>query len=94
MRVLVGATLAVLLAASPAAADDYGEKLCKQYMPPGTPCACVGPILDEEFDEEELEPLMQFLRAFMTASRATRRRPRRPSTGSPPSTARRPSRTG
>ena len=35
-------------------------------MPPGTPCTCVGPILDEEFDEEELTPLLQFLRAFMT----------------------------
>jgi predicted Zn-dependent peptidase len=35
-------------------------------MPPGTPCACVAPILEEEFDEEELDPLMQFLRAFMS----------------------------
>jgi len=35
-------------------------------MPPGTPCTCVAAILEEEFDEEELEPLMQFLRAFMT----------------------------
>ena len=54
MRFLIGATLALLLATSPAAADDYGERLCKKYMPPGTPCTCVGPILDEEFDEEEL----------------------------------------
>ena len=70
MRTVIGATLALLLLISPAAAaaadDDYGEKLCKQYMPPGTPCTCVGPILDEEFDEEELEPLLQFLRAFMS----------------------------
>ena len=69
MRTVIGATLALLLLISPAAAaaadDDYGEKLCKQYMPPGTPCTCVGPILDEEFDEDELEPLLQFLRAFM-----------------------------
>lgn len=34
-------------------------------MPPGTPCACVGPILAEEFEEEELEPLLKFLRALM-----------------------------
>ena len=66
MRILIAATLALLLALSPAAADDYGERLCKQYMPPGTPCPCVAPILEEEFDEEELEPLMQFLRSFMT----------------------------
>src|SRR5918995_70177 len=64
--ILVAAALAVVLAATPAVADDYGEKLCKQYMPPGTPCACVAPILEEEFDKEELDPLMQFLRAFMT----------------------------
>ena len=36
-----------------------------KYLPPGTPCECVGEILEEEFDEEELEPLLQFLRAFM-----------------------------
>ena len=64
MRAMIGVIFALLLAASPAAAD-YGEDLCKQYMPPGTPCDCVGDILDEEFDEEELEPLLQFLRAFM-----------------------------
>ena len=67
MRVMIGAILALLLATFAAMAqdDDYGEKLCKKYMPPGTPCECVGEILDEEFDEEELEPLLQFLRAFM-----------------------------
>ena len=64
MRVVIGAILALVLAASPAAAD-YGADLCKKYMPPGTPCTCVGEILEEEFDEEELEPLLQFLRAFM-----------------------------
>jgi hypothetical protein len=66
MRILIGATLAPLLALSPAAAADYGEPLCKQYMPSGTPCPCVGPIFEEEFEEEELEPLLQFLRAFMS----------------------------
>jgi predicted Zn-dependent peptidase len=34
-------------------------------MPPGTPCVCIAPILEEEFEQEELEPLMQFMRAFM-----------------------------
>jgi len=65
MRILIGAILALLLPLSPVAADDYGERLCKQYMAPGTPCACVAPILEEEFDEEELEPLLRFMRAFM-----------------------------
>lgn len=68
MRLLIGTILALLLATSAAMAqdDDYGEKLCTKYLPPGTPCDCVGPILEEEFDEEELEPLLQFLRAFMS----------------------------
>jgi hypothetical protein len=67
MRILPAMILALLLttSAARAEADDYGEKFCKQYMPPGTPCTCVGPILDEEFEEEELEPLLQFLRSFM-----------------------------
>ncbi len=69
MRALTAVALALLLATSAAAQqddDEYGEKLCQKYMPPGTPCECVGEILEEEFDEEELEPLLQFLRAFMT----------------------------
>src|SRR5690242_15748605 len=71
MRALIVAAVAMLLVVSPAALspaaadDDYGERLCTKYMPPGTPCSCVGPIFDDEFDEEELEPLLQFLRAFM-----------------------------
>jgi hypothetical protein len=67
MRIVVAAILAVLLSAGavPAQDDDYGEKLCAKYMPPGTPCECVGEIFEEEFEEDELEPLLQFLRAFM-----------------------------
>jgi len=67
MRAMIGVAFAVLLlAATPRpAAADYGEDLCKKYLPPGTPCECVGDILDDEFDEEELAPLLQFLRAFM-----------------------------
>ena len=47
MRVMIGMILALLIATSPAAAadDDYGEAPCKKYIPPGTPCTCVGPIL-------------------------------------------------
>ena len=68
MRILIASILALFLATSVATAqdDDYGEKLCAKYMPPGTPCDCVGPIFEEEFDEEELEPLLHFLQAFMT----------------------------
>jgi hypothetical protein len=66
MRILIAlaASVVLLLAMSPAMAD-YGEDLCKKYMPPGTPCTCVAPILEEEFDEEELAPLLEFVRAFM-----------------------------
>jgi hypothetical protein len=64
MRVILGMVFALLLATAPAAAD-YGEDLCNKYMPPGTPCPCVGGILDDEFDEDELQPLLQFLRSFM-----------------------------
>lgn len=65
MRVILGIAFALVLATAPAAAD-YGEDLCNKFMPPGTPCQCVGDILDEEFEEEELEPLLRFLRAFMS----------------------------
>jgi hypothetical protein len=63
MRTLL-ATLALLLAIYPAAADDYGERLCTKFMA-GAPCSCVGPLLEEEYDEEELEPLLLFMKSFM-----------------------------
>jgi hypothetical protein len=67
MRTFVATLLALLLLAPGAsqAQDGYGQQLCTAHMPPGTPCACVGPILQGEFSEEELAPLLQFLRAFM-----------------------------
>jgi hypothetical protein len=64
MRFAIFALL-MLLAALPArAADDdqYGEKICKQYgakIP--MDCVCAGPLLEEEFDEDELVMLIQFL---------------------------------
>jgi len=64
MRIFVGLMLAALLFAAPPAAADYGEDLCNKHLPPGIPCTCVGDILDNEFEEEELDPLLQFLRAF------------------------------
>lgn len=64
MRFLVGAGLALLVGFSaPAAlADDYGEKICKQYgarIPIN--CACAGAPLANEFDEDELTIVIQFL---------------------------------
>jgi hypothetical protein len=55
---MIGMIVALLIATSPAAAadDDYGEALCKKYMPPGTPCTCVGPILDEDSTRRSLSP--------------------------------------
>jgi hypothetical protein len=65
MRTLIVASIALVVAAVSPAKADYGEDLCNKYMAPGTPCTCVAPILEEEFDEEELAPLLEFVRAFM-----------------------------
>src|SRR5215471_10224924 len=64
MRFSVGAALALLvgLGAPTALADDYGEKICRQYgarIP--MDCACAGPPLAEEYDEDELTMVIQFL---------------------------------
>jgi hypothetical protein len=60
-----GCTALALLAtlfAGAARADDYGEKVCKQYgarVP--IDCACAGAPLEEEYDEDELVIVIQFL---------------------------------
>ena len=64
MRFLVGAglTLLVGLAAPRAFAHDYGEKICRQYgakIP--MDCACAGPLLADEYDEDEVMVVIQFL---------------------------------
>ena len=54
--------LFVGLSAGAAVADDYGEKICKQYgakIP--IDCACAGTPLANEYDEEELTIVIQFL---------------------------------
>jgi hypothetical protein len=57
--------LALLVAAlftGPTLADDYGEKVCKQYgarVP--IDCGCAGAPLANEFDEDELTIVIQFL---------------------------------
>jgi hypothetical protein len=54
--------VALPLPARAADDDEYGEKICKQYgakIP--IDCACAGPVLEEEFDEDELVMLIQFL---------------------------------
>jgi hypothetical protein len=64
MRFLMGtAVMALVGLSSPAAlADDYGEKICRQYgakIP--MDCACAGAPLADEYDEEELTIVIQFL---------------------------------
>ena len=52
----------VVLAAPAALANDYGEKICRQYgakIP--MDCACAGPPLANEYDEDELKMVIQFL---------------------------------
>jgi hypothetical protein len=65
MRVFIAlAMLSILAMTSPAAAGDYGEALCKKYIAGTAPCACVGPVLEEEYDEEELDPLLLLMKTF------------------------------
>jgi hypothetical protein len=65
MRLLFALAVISIFAAVPAAAaDGYGEKLCTKYMT-GAPCTCVGPVLEEEYDEEELDPLLLVMKTFM-----------------------------
>ena len=64
MRFLLIAALASLLVlpARAAHADEYGEKICRQYgakIP--IDCACAGSPLAKEFDEDELVIVIQFL---------------------------------
>ena len=65
MRGVVAGLLAVFLTLGVASAqddDEYGEKVCNKYAA-GLPftCSCAGPILEEEFDEDELEIVLEFL---------------------------------
>ena len=64
MRFSIGAALALLLLFSAPAtlADEYGERICIQYgakIP--IDCACAGPPLAQEYDEDELKIVIQFL---------------------------------
>jgi hypothetical protein len=74
MRVLAATALvsifAMALAPAAAADDAYGAPLCKKYMGSNAPCACVGPVLEEEYDEEELDPLLLLMKTFQEGLRA------------------------
>jgi hypothetical protein len=63
MRFVSGAALALLVALSSGAARaDYGEKICRQHgakIP--IDCACAGAPLQDEYDEDELVMVIQFL---------------------------------
>jgi hypothetical protein len=67
MRALIAlALLSVFGTTTPAAAaDDYGEALCKKHVGGSAPCGCIGPVLEEEYDEEELGPMLLFMKTFM-----------------------------
>jgi hypothetical protein len=58
----VALTLLVSLFAGATLADDYGENVCRQYgakIP--IDCACAGAPLADEYDEDELAIVIQFL---------------------------------
>jgi len=66
MRIFVALAFAATFAVSAVVADDsYGERLCTKYIGMGAPCDCVGPLLAEEYDEDELEPLLLVMKTFM-----------------------------
>jgi hypothetical protein len=67
MRTFVALALVSIFGMSSpaAAADDYGETLCKKYVGSTAPCGCIGPVWEEEHDEEELDPLLIFMKTFM-----------------------------
>jgi hypothetical protein len=54
--------LLVALSAGAAAANGYGEKVCREHgakIP--VDCACAGAPLENEYDEDELVMVIQFL---------------------------------
>jgi hypothetical protein len=64
MRVAGCAVLVLLVALSTGAtaAADYGEKICRQHGPKiPIDCACAGAPLQDEYDEDELVMVIQFL---------------------------------
>ena len=67
MRTFIALALVSIFGmSSPVAAqDDYGEMLCKKYVGGSAPCVCIGPVWEEEYDEEELDPLLLFMKTFM-----------------------------
>ena len=59
MRIIFGLVLALILSA-PAAAADYGAKLCRKHLSsvPGMNCACVAPLIEDEYDEDEADTVL------------------------------------
>jgi hypothetical protein len=54
--------LLVALSAGAAAANGYGEKICRQHGPKiPIDCGCAGAPLENECDEDELVMVIQFL---------------------------------
>jgi hypothetical protein len=65
MGVVIALVIGTIVAITPAAAaDGYGARLCDRYIAGGAPCACVGPILEKAYSEDELDPALAFMKAF------------------------------
>jgi hypothetical protein len=69
VRIVFGLVLALILSV-PAAADDYGAKLCRKHLSsvPGMNCTCVGPLVEEEYDEDEAETVLGGIAVMTTVS--------------------------
>jgi hypothetical protein len=70
MRVVSGLALAVLalLVPSGPAAAGYGEDLCTKFIS-GAPvdCTCAGPVIEQEYTEEEAEVVLEVLGIMASA---------------------------
>jgi hypothetical protein len=67
MRIVFGFVLALILSAPASAADD-AIALCKKHLGsvPSIDCACVGPLVDEEYEDDEADVVLGGI-ALMTA---------------------------
>jgi hypothetical protein len=63
VRIIPGLALALLLwPVAPAAAADYGQKLCTEHLSTvPIDCACAGPMIEAEFDEGDAKVVLQVL---------------------------------
>jgi hypothetical protein len=69
VRLVFGIALALVLT-TPAFAADYGSSLCKKHLSsvPGMNCTCVGPLVEEEYDEDEADTVLGGIALMTTVS--------------------------